>query len=72
MHSANSIKDHRKVVTEQLVDTGHISLHPMQLGFRKHCLAGSTANCYFIEQIKSKRDRGGDVGAIFLDVPRAL
>ena len=54
-----------KVVTEQLVDflnTGHVSLHPMQFGFRKHH-STETAICDLIEQIKSKLDKRGVVGS---------
>ena len=63
-----ALKIIKKVVTEQLVDflnTGHISLHPMQFGFSKHYLT-ETVNCSLIEQMKSKLDRGGVVGAVFL------
>ena len=62
------------VVTEQLVDflnTGRVSVHPMQFGFRKHH-STETAICYFIEQIKSNLDEGGVVGAVFLDLSKAF
>lgn len=63
-----------EVVTEQLLDglnTGHVSLHPMQFGFRKHC-STETANCCLVEQIKSKLDRDDVIGAVFLDLHRAF
>ena len=63
-----------KVVSEQLVDilnTGHVSLHPMQFGFRKHH-STETAICHFIEKIESKLDKGGVVGAVFLDLSKAF
>ena len=59
-----------KVVTVQRVDflnIGHVSLHPMQFTFRKYH-STETTNCYLIEQIKSKLDSGGVVGAVFLDL----
>lgn len=43
----------------------------MQFGFRKHH-ATETATCYLIEQIKSKIDYGGVVGAVFLDLKKAF
>ena len=63
-----------KVVTEQLVNflnTGHVSLHPMQFGFRKHH-STETAICYFIEQSESKLDKGGVVGAVFFYLSKAF
>ena len=43
----------------------------MQFGFRKNH-STETALCYFIEQIKSKLDGGGVVGAVFLDFRKAF
>ncbi len=63
-----------KVVCNQLVDhlkLGHFPLHPMQFGFRAHH-STETANCYFVEQIKSSLDRGSVVGAVFLDFKKAF
>lgn len=43
----------------------------MQFGFRsKH--STETANCYFIEGIKSRLDEGGIIGAVFLDLKKAF
>ena len=60
------------IVCDQLMDhlnQGHFPLHSMQFGFRKY---HSTANCYFIEQIKSSLDNGGVVGAVFIDLKKAF
>ena len=63
-----------KWVAEQLtahLNLGNTPLHPMQFGF---CANHSTetANCYFLENVKSKLDRGGVVGAVFLDLKKAF
>lgn len=62
-----------KAVAEQLV--AHLNkenlLHPMQFGFRANH-STETACCYFIEVIKSSLDKGGVVGAIFLDLRKAF
>ncbi len=58
-----------KVICNQLVELlnlSHFPLHPMQFGIRAHH-STVTANCYFVEQIKSSLDRGGVVGAVFLE-----
>ncbi len=63
-----------KVVCNQLVEhlnLGLFPLHPMQFGFRAHH-STETANCYFVEQIKSSLDRGGVVGAVFLDFKKVF
>lgn len=63
-----------KVVCNQLVEHlnhGPFPLHCMQYGFRVHH-STETANCYFVEQIKSSLDRGGVVGAVFLDFKKAF
>ncbi len=43
----------------------------MQFRFRVHH-STETANCYVVEQIKSSLDRGGVVGAVFLDIKKAF
>ena len=63
-----------KCVAEQF--TEHLSsspftLHPMQFGFRANH-STETANCFFVENIKSKMDNGGVVRAIFLDLKKAF
>lgn len=63
-----------KVVCDQLVshlNEGEFTLHPMQFGFRKHH-STETANCFFVEQIKSLLDKGGVVGDVFLDFKKAF
>ena len=55
-----------KIVCDQLVsplNEGNFSLHPMQFGFRKH-YSTETANCF--------ADKGGVVGAVFLDLRKAF
>lgn len=62
-----------KTVAEQLV--AHLNkenlLHPMQFGFRANHSTG-TACCYLLEVIKSSLDKGGVVGALFLDLRKAF
>ena len=63
-----------KWVAEQLtahLNLGNTPLHPMQFGFRANH-STKTANCYFLENVKSKLDRGGVVGAVFLDLKKAF
>ncbi len=58
-----------KWVAEQLknhLNLGHTPLHPMQFGFRTN-QSTETANCFLLENIMSKLDKGGIVGAVFLD-----
>ncbi len=43
----------------------------MQFGFRKQHLT-ETAVSYFIEQIRSKLDKGGVVGVVFLDLKKGI
>ena len=43
----------------------------MQFGFRANH-STEIANCYFLENVKSKLDRGGVVGAVFLDLKKAF
>ena len=55
-----------KYVAEQLTEhliSSPFQLHPMQFGFRANH-STETANCFFVENIKSKLDKGGIVGAI--------
>ena len=61
-------------VAEQLTEhlnSSHFTLHPMQFGFRANH-STETANCFFVENIKSKMDKGGVVGANFLDLKKAF
>lgn len=63
-----------RVVCDQLVsylNESEVNLHPMQSGFRKN-YSTETANCYFVEQIRSQLDKGGVVGAVFLDLAKAF
>lgn len=63
-----------KWVAKQLtthLSKGHTTLHPMQFGFRSNH-STETANCFFIENIKMNLDKGGVVGAIFLDFKKAF
>lgn len=63
-----------KIVVEQIthyLNSSSFSLHPMQFGFRaKH--STETATCFLTENIKSLLDKGGVVGAIFLDFRKAF
>lgn len=62
-----------KVVAEQL--KSHFErenlLHPIQFGFRTHH-STETACCYFLEVIKARLDKGGVMGAVFLDLRTAF
>uniref|UniRef100_A0AAR2J957 Reverse transcriptase domain-containing protein n=1 Tax=Pygocentrus nattereri TaxID=42514 RepID=A0AAR2J957_PYGNA len=63
-----------KWVVQQL--TAHLNksytpLHSMQFGFRSNH-STETAICYFLEGVKSKLDKGGVIGAVFLDLKRAF
>uniref|UniRef100_A0A3Q3LKN7 Reverse transcriptase domain-containing protein n=1 Tax=Labrus bergylta TaxID=56723 RepID=A0A3Q3LKN7_9LABR len=62
-----------KVLAEQLVAHLNIEnlLHPMQFGFRANH-STETACCYFLEVIKGSLDKGGVVGAVFLDLRKAF
>lgn len=46
-------------------------LHPMQFGFRANH-STYTATCFLIECVKSKMDKGGVIGAVFLDLKKAF
>lgn len=62
-----------KTVSEQLI--AHFNaknlMHPMQFGFRANH-STDTACCYFTEHIKANLDKGGVVGAVFLDLRKAF
>lgn len=63
-----------KWISEQItfhLNATSFTLHPMQFGFRKHH-STETANCFLLENIKSKLDQGGVVGAVFLDLKKAF
>ena len=63
-----------KLVAEQIINhlnTSSYSLHSNQFGFRTNH-STETANCYLIEKIKSMLDKGGVVGAVFLDLKKAF
>ena len=63
-----------KIVAEQItchLNNSYFTLHPMQFGFRAN-YSTETANCFLIEKIKSLLDKGGIVGAVFLDVKKAF
>lgn len=63
-----------KCVAEQLTEhlnSSPFKPHPMQFGFRANH-STETANCFLVENIKSKLDKGGVVGAIFLDLKKAF
>ena len=63
-----------KCVAEQLIahlNNSPFTLHSMQFGFRaKH--STEMANCFLLENVKSKMDKGGVVGAVFLDLRKAF
>lgn len=63
-----------KWVSEKIVfylNNSDFSLHPMQFGFRAHH-STETATLFLLENIKSMMDKGGIVGAIFLDLKKAF
>ena len=63
-----------KWVAQQLtthLNIGQTPLHPLQFGFRSNH-STETANCYFLEGLKSGLDKGGIVGAVFLDLKKAF
>lgn len=66
-------KIYEKIIAEQLIN--HLNsfalLNPLQFGFRSG-YSTETACCFLIEEIKSKLDRGGVVGAVFLDLRKAF
>lgn len=63
-----------KIVTKQItyhLNTTPYTLHPMQFGFRANHSTES-ATCFFTENIRALLDRGGVVGAVFLDLRKAF
>ena len=63
-----------KLIAEQIIkhlNSSSSPLHPMQFGFRSNH-STETANCFFIEKVKALLDRGGVVGAVFLDLKKAF
>ncbi len=63
-----------KLVAEQIssyLSSSSFSMHPMQFGFRAK-YSTETANCFLIENIKTLLDKGGVVGAVFLDLKKAF
>lgn len=63
-----------KVVVEQLttfLSLTNSGLHCMQFGFRANH-STETATLHLIEQIKSRLDKGGVVGTVFLDLRKAF
>lgn len=63
-----------KLVAEQLINhlyNSPYNLHQMQFGFRKKH-STETAVCFFMENLKSKLDTGGVIGAVFLDLRKAF
>lgn len=63
-----------KCVAEQLIthlNNTPFTLHPMQFGFRANH-STETANCFFLETVKAKMDKGGVIGAVFLDLRKAF
>lgn len=63
-----------KLIAQQIIthlNTTPFTLHPMQFGFRaRH--STETAICYFTENVKNMLDKGGVVGAVFLDLKKAF
>lgn len=53
------------------LNNSYFALHPMQFGFRAN-YSTEMANCYFTEKVKSLLDKGGVVGAVFLDLRKAF
>uniref|UniRef100_A0A3P9H9W6 Reverse transcriptase domain-containing protein n=1 Tax=Oryzias latipes TaxID=8090 RepID=A0A3P9H9W6_ORYLA len=63
-----------KLIAQQIIEhlnNTSFSLHPMQFGFRA-LHSTETANCFFTENIKQLLDKGGVVGAVFLDLKKAF
>ena len=63
-----------KIVAEQIVDhlnNSPYTLNRMQFGFRKNN-STETAVCFFLENIKSKLDAGGVIGAVFINLRKAF
>ena len=63
-----------KLVAEQIIEhlnNSPYALNKMQFGFRKHH-STETAVCFFLENLKSKLDAGGVIGAVFIDLRKAF
>ena len=63
-----------KLIAKQIINhlnNSSFPLHPMQFGFRANH-STETATCFFVEKVKASMDRGGVVGAVFLDLRKAL
>ena len=63
-----------KWISEQLVsflNNSEFNLHPMQFGFRAN-YSTETANCLFVDNVRAMVDKGGVVGAVFLDLRKAF
>ncbi len=63
-----------KMIVKQIIN--HLNntpyaLHPVKFGFRSN-YSTKTATCFFTENIRALLDRGGVVGAVFLDVKKAF
>lgn len=68
--SKNYRKTHGKSNNQSYtVNTTPYSLHQMQFGFRAN-YSTETATCYLVENIRALLDRGGVVGAVFLDLKK--
>ena len=62
-----------KLVVEQIIkhlNNSPYTLNKMQFGFRKH--STETAVCFFLENLKSKLDAGGVIGAVFINLRKAF
>ncbi len=53
------------------LNNSYFALYPMQFGFSAN-YSTEMANCYFTEKVKSLLDKGGVVGAVFLDLRKAF
>lgn len=63
-----------KLIVKQIINhlnTTPYALHSMQFGFRAN-YSTETATCFFTENIRALLDRGGVVGAVFLDLKKAF
>lgn len=62
------------LVAKQIIDhlnNSSFQLHQMQFGFRANH-STETAICYFTEKVKALMDKGGVVGAVFLDLQKVF
>jgi len=63
-----------KLINKQIIDylnNSSFQLHSMQFGFRAN-YSTETATCHFVEKVKVSLDKGGVVGAVFLDLKKAF